>query len=285
MIFVLSACHTDSTTGQGISETTEDITTIEPILNPYDNWLASYYRSDWQGNHDENVTIIRSVNELQDYATQVASFDSVRLSEEVFDNTTKYNDDYFNQHSLVIAFTYEGSGSVRHNVTSIAANGEVLQVFIDRHTPEIGTCDMASWLILIETDILPTGWTSEVVWNNVSLDSTALSPPADALKNISLEDSQETDMIYAVLKFSGIHSRLYPGVFSSWKMTHDGNEMDINNYGIYGSEYQYKRVIENDNTTFYIPITLYPEALAGIYVLSGEYQGKAFSTEAFVITY
>ncbi len=285
-ILVLSACHTDSNNDSDVGESLKNPTSTEFIDKTYYNFFASYYRISWQEEWDENIIIIRSVDELRDYAKQIDLLARERLRKEVLDNSIKYSDDFFSNHSLIVVFASEGSGSVRHNVTSVTDDDKVLQICIDRHSPELVTWDMASWLIFIETEEIPIGLEPKIVWNHVTLDSIALSPPASALKNVALESLQETDKLYAVFQFSGIHSRLYPGIIDTLKMTKDGNEMNFSDYGIWGDEYEYyKRVIENGETTFYIPISIYPEVSVGAYVFSGEYQGKTFCTEPLDIAY
>lgn len=61
----------------------------------------------------------------------------------------KYDDDWFASHQLVIALLEESSGSVRHEVESVTA-GDSPSIVIRRLVPEVGTCDMAEWHILIE---------------------------------------------------------------------------------------------------------------------------------------
>ena len=61
----------------------------------------------------------------------------------------KYDDDWFASHQLVIVLLEESSGSIRHEVESVTA-GDSPSIVIRRLVPEIGTCDMAEWHILIE---------------------------------------------------------------------------------------------------------------------------------------
>ncbi len=64
----------------------------------------------------------------------------------------KYDDDFFDRHSLLIVRLTEGSGSIRHRVDKVDYSLGVLYVNIARLVPEIGTCDMAQWDILITID-------------------------------------------------------------------------------------------------------------------------------------
>ena len=60
----------------------------------------------------------------------------------------KYTDEWFETHNLLIVLTEESSGSNRHNVTELTDK----YVNIERLLTPAGTCDMAQWHILIETD-------------------------------------------------------------------------------------------------------------------------------------
>ena len=62
--------------------------------------------------------------------------------------TAKYDDNWFSSHKLLVVVLEEGSGSISHTVAEV--NG--LGVTIQREIPEVGTCDMAEWHILIEVD-------------------------------------------------------------------------------------------------------------------------------------
>ena len=67
----------------------------------------------------------------------------------------RYDDAWFSSHTLLLAVLEEGSGSVRHTVTRVEKTApHAGTVAIKRDVPEVGTCDMAYWHILIE---LPAG--------------------------------------------------------------------------------------------------------------------------------
>lgn len=64
------------------------------------------------------------------------------------DAAEKYTNEWFETHNLLIVLTQEPSGSNRHEVTELTDK----YVNIDRLLPSVGSCDMAQWHILIETD-------------------------------------------------------------------------------------------------------------------------------------
>lgn len=64
-----------------------------------------------------------------------------------------YDDAFFSEKNLIIVRLDTGSGSNRYKVTGVEndENGD-LSVSVDEIHPQMGTADMASWVILIETD-------------------------------------------------------------------------------------------------------------------------------------
>lgn len=122
---------------------------------------VQYIRTDGyrDGAEFPRVEIIRSVEELDSYyEANKGFFDLERNPDPASDSTLgfldacdEYDAAYFEDNYLVFVLLEEGSGSIRHEVTetTISSDGE-LTVFIDTITPEIGTCDMAEWHIILE---------------------------------------------------------------------------------------------------------------------------------------
>ena len=138
------------TTESGTEEpvlTPDEILPLDPLLG----FHAQYLRTD--GYHDgvkyPIVKIIRSVEEWNEYYE--ANKDRYNLSG--FPAACeKYDETYFKDRILVLVLVEAGSGSVRYQVTGVTQSGEELNVDIDVHAPEVGTCDMAEWHILIEPE-------------------------------------------------------------------------------------------------------------------------------------
>lgn len=84
----------------------------------------------------------------------------------VADAAAAYDRDWFDSAALVAVVLTESSGSVGHDVEGLYLTGESCQVVITRQVPEVGTCDMAGWLILIETDPIPQDELTVVLENN-----------------------------------------------------------------------------------------------------------------------
>ena len=78
------------------------------------------------------------------------------------DLTAAYDGDYFETGRLLALTVTEPSGSIRH---TLAFQGLLWdQVTVERQVPEVGTCDLAAWLILAEVDAtFDSGHTLKVV--------------------------------------------------------------------------------------------------------------------------
>jgi len=123
-------------------------------------WAAQYIRTD--GGMDgifPSIRIIHSLQELKDYYnTWHAVFDLER-KDKVYSDTTvgfldacdQYNENFFEKNYLIFVLLEEGSGSIRHGIRSITQTvDKKIAISIDRKVPEVGTCDMAQWHIILE---------------------------------------------------------------------------------------------------------------------------------------
>ena len=127
------------------------------------SFISRYIRTD---GYDEDakypdVKIIRSVGELHEYYSVNKDKYDFERKDEVYSDTTigfldacdKYDEAYFKNQILVMVLLEEGSGSIRHNVESVkVAQDDKLYINICAIVPEVGTCDMAEWHILIEPE-------------------------------------------------------------------------------------------------------------------------------------
>ncbi len=68
------------------------------------------------------------------------------------DAVSHYNASFFKTKALAVIDFEETSGSNRHEVTDIRSKAGVLTVTIKRIAPEVGTCDMAHWYILVPVE-------------------------------------------------------------------------------------------------------------------------------------
>ena len=137
---------------------TEDVLTAHPV-----GFDAQYIRTG--GYHEDArypaVRLIRSVRELRAYYEANKEKYSLGRNDNVSSDSTigfldacdKYDGAYFEDHVLIMVLLEEGSGSNRHQVRSVhMSDGGRCCIYIDRIVPEVGTCDMAEWHILIEPE-------------------------------------------------------------------------------------------------------------------------------------
>lgn len=110
-------------------------------------------RVTWNENIRNSAQLISSPEEL---STLLHRY-SLESSEEPF---SAFDEAWFETFSLVAVTLTENSGSVTHQAGDLSYGDGVLSVSISRTIPDVGTCDMAAWLLLIETDL--TGIDGEI---------------------------------------------------------------------------------------------------------------------------
>ena len=101
-----------------------------------------YLRTDWLDLGEVSPILITATEDLEPMKVRYPA-----LSETL----AAYDDGFFRSSSLIAVTLEEGSGSITHTVESILPVEGGWSINISAHIPEIGTCDMAGWLILIET--------------------------------------------------------------------------------------------------------------------------------------
>ena len=86
------------------------------------------------------IWIIDSIDELN------------RFSETYAASYTDYDEAYFQEKALLIAYVVAGSGSDRHGVPGVFVDGSSGTLLIDSVTPPMGTSDMAYWFLAVEIE-------------------------------------------------------------------------------------------------------------------------------------
>lgn len=165
LLLVSSACRasTQGRGGPGIDapEKGQLVTPEKGRPVPPEEYGVQYIRTNGyrEGAGFPQAVIIRSTEELDGYYRANRDTFDLEREENVSSDSTigfldacdKYDATYFEKGYLVLVLLEEGSGSVRHKVTEVSANdGGELTVQIDTISPEIGTCDMAEWHIILE---------------------------------------------------------------------------------------------------------------------------------------
>ena len=125
-------------------EVKKDGSSLQPALKTA-AFKASCHRVSWM-DHDEwpaCYVFTDSTSLSRYYLSQ-----PVNDAEEAKKAISAYDDAWFSEHQLIVVPVDEGSGSIRHEVALVTKG----RIVINRKSPEIGTCDMASWRIFIEVD-------------------------------------------------------------------------------------------------------------------------------------
>lgn len=137
--------------------------TCGEVKKTFIDFQTQYIRTD--GYHEDVeypvVKIIRSVDELNSYYNENKDKYSLERRKDPASDSTigfldacdKYTAEYLKKQILVMVLLEEGSGSNRHNVDNVKHGSDgKLYVNIRSIVPEVGTCDMAEWHILIEPE-------------------------------------------------------------------------------------------------------------------------------------
>ena len=94
------------------------------------------------------VVYIESKKQLSEISDKMAEYFS--LEREYNDEIVKYDEAFFEQNDLLMIYVWEGSGSVRHEITGLKKDqNNVLTVTINRRVPEAGTADMAGYAVVV----------------------------------------------------------------------------------------------------------------------------------------
>ncbi len=102
-------------------------------------------------NPDGTYPRTRSVSTLAEW--QILYQSCSEVSDQGFaEGLTALDEAFFTEQSLLILYVEEGSGSYRHRVDEVAVEDGTVTVTLVTLKPEIYTCDMAYWAILIPID-------------------------------------------------------------------------------------------------------------------------------------
>ena len=111
----------------------------------------------WLGETENpNVRIIFSVNEL--------TLPTVYGDTDVQEIYAKFDEDFFKENFLVVYELHFGSGSVTPTLMGVQIQkGEKITITNKSFTPEVMTCDMASWIILVPISRADADGTEKIV--------------------------------------------------------------------------------------------------------------------------
>jgi len=107
------------------------------------NFQCQYIRSDdYQSDAKyPQIQVIPNAQKLKEYCANLSLSDAC----------ARYDEAFFAESFLVFVLLEEGSGSIRHQVEAVEqAPDKTLHISILRVVPEVGTCDMAQWHVILE---------------------------------------------------------------------------------------------------------------------------------------
>lgn len=131
------------------SQTTAPTQLFEPVALAFE---ASYVRifAQLDIRRDPIVALITSVADLQAHCAAYADAAGTAAFQSAIE---KYDEPFFAKNSLVLLLKYEGSGSVRHEVTGVTKLAiDQVTVAVNDLYPQAGSDDVAYWYILIEVN-------------------------------------------------------------------------------------------------------------------------------------
>ena len=121
---------------------------------------AQYIRTNWvEGTHGQTL-VIESREELDQYFNTNKEKYNLGHKEKVYADTTigfedaisDYDEEWFKEHNLVLVLLTANSGSIRYKANNINIEDGTMTVSFNKKSPDMVTCDMAGWHIIIETD-------------------------------------------------------------------------------------------------------------------------------------
>jgi hypothetical protein len=105
---------------------------------------AKYIRTG-SGNDEIKYPYMKLINSREELDSYINGKDNMS---DFSAETAQYSEEWFASHKLMMVIVQESSGSIGHKVMDVKKD----HVDISRIEPQVGTCDMAEWHILIELD-------------------------------------------------------------------------------------------------------------------------------------
>lgn len=92
------------------------------------------------------------LNQFRDSFQEILTFDRGYNEIPSFNEAvSEYDDSFFAEHSLILAYVTAGSGSLRFDIRDVCRDDSSLCLnVVQTNHPEAGTADMAGWLVMAE---------------------------------------------------------------------------------------------------------------------------------------
>ncbi len=135
------------TTRVAYANWSNDSRIITECLNPDMLTVGSFrHLPVYKFNTEEELDHFKAT--FQNILTMDYGYDEVPSFNEV---TNRYDDNFFSEHTLILAYVEAGSGSYRYDIRDISVEGSTFCLNVTRvDKNEDGTCDMAGWFVIAE---------------------------------------------------------------------------------------------------------------------------------------
>ncbi|NLZ56184.1 MAG: hypothetical protein GX900_05930 [Clostridiaceae bacterium] len=135
------------TTRVAYANWSNDSRIITECLNPDMLTVGSFrHLPVYKFNTEEELDDFKAT--FQNILTMDSRYDEVPSFNEV---TNRYDDNFFSEHTLILAYVEAGSGSYRYDIRDISVEGSTFCLNVTRvDKNEDGTCDMAGWFVIAE---------------------------------------------------------------------------------------------------------------------------------------
>ena len=137
-VLLLAGCAKPVAT---VKPTADTVQPTEQLFERSIVWSAQYVRTDRyiQDAQYPDVLVLDSVAALTAYE----EYDRLKA------HSSGYDEAFFEEHFLVMVLVEEPSGSNSHEVLKVEQSGNKTAISIKRIIPQVGTCDMAQWHIIV----------------------------------------------------------------------------------------------------------------------------------------
>ncbi len=125
----------------------EDVPWLQPPLNITEQDLEGGTMIEFKNPGSKRITYTGNQNAIA-YITSPDQLPTVSAEE-----LKKYDADFFRTKALVLIKETVGSGSTRISIQSIKQKDRTVCVTLLHESPEVGTADMATWLLWAEVDL------------------------------------------------------------------------------------------------------------------------------------
>ncbi|MBR5201839.1 MAG: hypothetical protein IKW45_01100 [Clostridia bacterium] len=191
--------------------------------------------------------IINSVEELNEY---VKGFNN-----EFAEQCEKYNENYFEEKSLIVLILEEGSMSISHTVTDLRISDDgKCYIYIDRNIPESGDTAMAYWHIFIEPNAEMTNVIKNLTWYDIQIVFSPVNLGTDQLVKVEKDNRMLSLIIpngweyatYDTMEHKELSDLAYTFFIEFWPENHkDGSIMFVydENFGVCGTELECTEIL------------------------------------------